>query len=798
MYKPLLRLATTYPRSVVVAALCITACAIAAIPRIGLRLDGRSLIPAGEESLMPSDSAGALFALKDIVVLAVVAPNGDMLSREGVERIGRISSDLQRLGGMEEHTVTSITTLPLIGRRGGVVEPDEPVGTAPVDDARLARIREKVAALGLRNGIFLSTDGHAAAVYGFARTEADREALLDGVEAIAQRYRTSGFDIHIGGNALAQPELGRSVARDLFVLVPFLVAALMILMTVVFRTINAAFVSLAEIGLSLIWTTGAIGIVGGHVFITTLVLPVVLIAIGVTDDIYALNRYIAGRRKAGDMPHSRIVSEAFMEVGRPVSMTALTSMAGLVSLAFTNLEPLRIFGLFGALSIGLSTICTFTIVPAMLVLVPPKLRAGSTRSNRRLSKIAGRLLRGIERVGPRRLVFLAVPIAAAAVLVATHLRIDDSWIGNIAPSSDVAKGDRVINQFLAGSTTVEIAIAAPGRDGFLDAGTFRLLARVEEEVLKVQGVGAVQSTYSDVLRITATLAGLPYNEFRQRVAQGTEHVSSADISNAIAIDASLGRPTLGRYLSDDAHHARITVFVHGADYERLRPVFQRVNEVLAEPPRQAIGTPFGDGWISYLTVKLLVEGQIVSIAFASLADLLLVALLLRSIRGALVAVLPIMVSVLITFAILVLLGSPLGIASSMFASIALGIGVDYSIHLTSEIQHACVGAPSLRIALRRAFSQTGPSIIISAATITVGFGVLLVSSVVPNRMLGLLVCISLSVCAMMTLLLVPGLSGILGLWRASRRKIARAAAPAAMPGLSLNGVVAGSESVSKN
>jgi predicted RND superfamily exporter protein len=129
-----------------------------------------------------------------------------------------------------------------------------------------------------------------------------------------------------------------------------------------------------------------------------------------------------------------------------------------------------------------------------------------------------------------------------------------------------------------------------------------------------------------------------------------------------------------------------------------------------------------------------------------------------------------MVAVLLTFAALVLMGSPLGIASSMFASIALGIGVDYSIHLAVEIRAACARAPSLLVALRRAIAETAPSIIVSAATITVGFGVLLVSSVVPNRMLGLLVIVSLGMCALMTLALVPGLADLLGMWRATRRQ----------------------------
>ena len=471
---------------------------------------------------------------------------------------------------------------------------------------------------------------------------------------------------------------------------------------------------------------------------------------------------------------------AFEHVSKPIMLTAFTSMSGLASLAIASLEPLRVFGIFGATAIGLSSLCTFTIVPALLSLRPPKLRQGSVKVNRRLAKIASSLLHVVEKLGPRRVVYGVVLLAIGGIWVSSHLRIDDSWINNLAPSSSVAEGDRYINKYLAGSTTVDFALSTDHPDGFLDPEKFKVLARMEEALAAVPRVGAVQSTYSDVLRITATLRGLPYREFRRAVLSDSIKLTRGDIDAALLIDETLDRPHLGNYLVNDDHDARITVFVHGADYEHLRPVLAAASGVILDPASAGTSeSPFGDGWISYVTVKLLVEGQIYSIALAALSDLLLVALVLRSFRTALVAVVPVMIGVLFTFTTLVLFGLPLGIASSMFASIALGIGVDYSIHLAVETRDECRKSPNFKIALRRTFATTAPSIIVSAATITTGFAVLLLSSVVPNRVLGLLVCISLTICAAMTLIVVPGLADIFQIWKSvGRRRDRVAVAPA--------------------
>ncbi len=184
-------------------------------------------------------------------------------------------------------------------------------------------------------------------------------------------------------------------------------------------------------------------------------------------------------------------------------------MSGLASLSLANLEPLRVFGIFGAVAIGLSTIFTFTFVPALLALRPPKLREGSARVNRRLAKIASSFLHAVETLGPRRVVVGILLLAVGGVFVSSQLRIDDSWISNLAPSSRVAEGDRYINKYLAGSTTLEFAVKAESPNGFLDPEKFAVLARMEEALMRAPHVGAVQSIYSDVLRITATLRGVP-------------------------------------------------------------------------------------------------------------------------------------------------------------------------------------------------------------------------------------------------------------------------------------------------
>jgi predicted RND superfamily exporter protein len=86
-------------------------------------------------------------------------------------------------------------------------------------------------------------------------------------------------------------------------------------------------------------------------------------------------------------------------------------------------------------------------------------------------------------------------------------------------------------------------------------------------------------------------------------------------------------------------------------------------------------------------------------------------------------------------------GVPLGIATSMFCAISLGVAVDFSIHFVERYrERRAEGHPEPG---RLAFVETGPGIAADALAVSLGFGLLAASRVPPNAHLGLLVAAAL-------------------------------------------------------
>ena len=755
----LLRLSVAYPRTVVASALACALLAALCVPGVRLRLDGRSLIPEHHPAIAASDRAAALFESRDVIVVGLTAPATGVYAPAALWRLGELSAGIAAVEGIVPGSVHSLATVPRLTIEDDTLDlqPLLARGT-PLDAALGARIRRETSALGLDDGVLAAPDGRAAAIYAEVERDADRGAVRRRVLELAARHAGGPVAVHLSGTAMAQAVLGEAAARDLARLVPLVLAVIGAILVIAFRHWAPAVVSLAEIGVSLLWTVGLMGALGQPVFVTTLALPVILLAIGVTDDVYALNRYFTAAREAPHRPPAELAVETFSGVHRAVLTTAATTVAGLFSLLASSIAPQRVFGLFGGLAVLFSTVLTFTLVPALLVLLRPRVRPAGMTAPRFAEAWMEGLLAWTRRVGPRRLLAVAAAVSAAALaLTVLRLRIEDNWIDNLPPASETARGDRAINRALAGTNTLELMFDSGRPEGFLDPAAFAALGAVEDALLASPRVGAVQSAFGDVLRVEAALAGRGYREVRAAVRGGAHPLSRPQIEQALLLLASAGSAPGMERLDDGCRRARMTVFVRGANYSRMGAVLDLAGRAARDHLPAAPMTPFGDGWIGHLTIELLVVGQVASIGLAVLANCLLLVLLFRSLATALLAILPVVASVLLVFAALAAAGAPLGTANSMFAAIALGIGVDYSIHLVASYRERLRDRLAPGEALAGALAHTGPAILTSAAAIVTGFAVLALSEVPPNRQLGILICLSLAVCAAVTLALVPAL-----------------------------------------
>ena len=163
----------------------------------------------------------------------------------------------------------------------------------------------------------------------------------------------------------------------------------------------------------------------------------------------------------------------------------------------------------------------------------------------------------------------------------------------------------------------------------------------------------------------------------------------------------------------------------------------------------------GDVAVSQALIRDIVTTQMQSLWGSLVGIYLVTSLLGRSLRWGLFCVLPCVLAVLFNFAVMGWAGIPLGVATSMFAAMTLGTGVDFAIHLLEGFDTARARGLDVPAALGDALARCGPAVVINTIAIGLGFGVLMLSQVPANAWLGSLTILGIVNCLLASLLLLP-------------------------------------------
>lgn len=159
--------------------------------------------------------------------------------------------------------------------------------------------------------------------------------------------------------------------------------------------------------------------------------------------------------------------------------------------------------------------------------------------------------------------------------------------------------------------------------------------------------------------------------------------------------------------------------------------------------------------------RLVVQSQLASVASSLLMVFLILAVYYRSVVAGLIGLTPLATSILINFGVMGAFGIKLNIGTAMVASIAVGVGIDYTIHYMAAFHHEYLAGRRDAELLRRTFLTSGKAIIFNAAAVGAGFAVLTLSRFNMLAYLGALIALTMATSAIVSLTILPVLLQLL-------------------------------------
>jgi len=163
------------------------------------------------------------------------------------------------------------------------------------------------------------------------------------------------------------------------------------------------------------------------------------------------------------------------------------------------------------------------------------------------------------------------------------------------------------------------------------------------------------------------------------------------------------------------------------------------------------------GGITYemAITDLIFNSQLISIFISVLIVFLIVAVSNKSLIAGIIGAVPLMLAILCNFAVMGFLGIKLNLGTALIASLAVGIGIDYTIHFIEFFKREYRSGE--QDFLRKTFIGCGKAIIINALSVGAGFGVLAFSQFRIIAQLGALIALSMLITALVSLTVIPAL-----------------------------------------
>ncbi len=709
------------------------------LPRLGFQADYSQMLPKGDPVVAQYDRARKLFGGQSLFMLAVVAEEGGTLfDLPSLQKLYRMTDELQALvdeGLLEE--VISPTRAQIVQGTAAAITVRPPLPRPPETEADVAAFRDAVLGERLVRDTLILADGSAAVLVLKAHPEYEDDEVAMGkvlahLEGISARYG-GPESYYTSGDAAFLVHVNRYMRRDLAFLLPVVVAVVVAVLFVSFRTLRGVLLPMAVVLVSLVWTMGFVGLVGGKLTMISTFLPVLLVAVGSAYGIHVVNDHSELARRGGD--RRELARRIADEMLTPIAGAALTTAAGFLTLLSAFLVPTREFGLFAALGTMAAFILSLTLIPAVLGLLPvPKPRERPTRIF-----LDALVARGTGFVARRPLLTLSLAVAVFGTFLGgvSLLQVESDVTRYFRADSPVVQGLRFVEDRFGGSQELSVVVDTGRPDGLKDPEVLRFFDRLQRFLEERPEVGSTSSLADLVKETYFTLRG-------DDPAFYTIPDTARAVAQVLLLYEGGGGKVTGGVAAERFRWGRIAARVRSVGLSGYRALSEAVEGFIArERPTQVREVYVTGSPALYVQLSLkLIQSQIVSLGTSLGAVVLIVILVLGSVGAGLLVLVPLVVTVAGNFGVMGYAGAHLDMATVMIASLTVGIGVDYAVHFLARYRRERKGADH-REAFARTIATSGRGILVNAATLTLGFLVMLLSSFGALHTFGWLIAVTM-------------------------------------------------------
>jgi len=602
---------------------------------------------------------------------------------------------------------------------------------------------------------------------------AEQAVVISAVRQVMDKHRASA-ELHLGGVPMIVADSMDFIRSDLVTFGAGVLSFLVIILAVAFRKRRWVVLPLLTCLLTSIIMIGLLGRLDWRVTVVSsnFIALILILCLALTLHIIVRYREIHERNPEADQ--FALVSKTVRRIVEPCLYTALTTIVAFGSLLFSGIRPVIDFGWMMSIGIVVAFIVSFTFFPAALVLMKPGQAASRKDITGAITRFFARLILRHSRLA--LVVFVILGIAGAGGI--TRLTVENRFIDYYRESTEIYRGMELIDRHLGGTTPLDVVVDAPAAvatddlapaddydeefediyasdpdaEAGITARSYWFNSRHLAEVEKMHD-------YLDGLADTGKVISLA--TFKRILEQLDATVTEDNFMLSIIVEKlprNVRESLLSPYLSADGNQLRLGVRVFESD-----PALHR--QQLLDTIKQNLGAEAGlDSSRVHLSgmlvlynnmLRSLFHSQIVTLGAVFLAIMAMFLVLFRSLKTAVIAIIPNLLSATLVLGLMGWLGIPLDLMTITIAAITVGIGVDDTIHYVHRFRREFELDGDYWASVFRCHRSIGRAIYYTSVTIMLGFSILAFSRFIPTIYFGLLTSLAMLVALLANITLLP-------------------------------------------
>ena len=643
--------------------------------------------------------------------------------------------------------VTSLTNIELFTEGGEyLLSPVYENIPKSIDSLNIAK--ERILSSDLLKNYLISEDGKVAAILiEVSDSFNEHESRKSIVKQIDELQLGTDWTWHQTGLPIIRTRYVQyMIADNITFLIPVL-SMLILLLSLLFRSLVGLVLPLIVVLLTIIWTLGFMTAAGITINIISYIIPTLLMVVGISDSVHFLVKYYKTLHLLGDKREA--LTQSLQKIGTAIFLTSITTAIGFGALSMVNIEIVKEFGIFTAMGVFFAFIITVLFIPSTLMLLgkTPKTKLEAYSRGYRV-KIVKKLIT-IVRGHPKKIIFTGITITIIGFFGALQINPHSKLLDDLRPGNTLLEDMRLAEDRMGSVLPVEIIITVDENENFQDIQDVAVISFTDElasYISKIPEIGKVVSV-SDYLKA-----------INQAMNDGDKSFYQVPLSREIISQYMLLYDSeFNSLINSDLTKLRIASQIKDIDSRRSAEIEKELNTYIASViPEGITAEVTGTAFLALRTNNYLVKNLLGSFLVALIIITFLMIVLFRSVKMAFISILPNIIPMMVMAAVLGFLQIPLRPATAMTFAVAFGIAVDDTLHYLIRYRME-LSKQHYRQANDSTMLGTGIAMMSTTAILSAGFLVLILSQFTPTVEFGMLSVITIITALIGDLTFLPAL-----------------------------------------